>query len=270
MSEYKYLGNNKALVKLRQHDFIVDTSSDDLALPIIVGNEWESQLMDLALSKLEKGGTFVDIGANIGCYSILAAHKIGPTGKVISFEPNPRTIEVLKGNVVVAQLSGTAGVIEVKEFALGSRSGSFNLMYENNRSGGAYISNDPNARRTEKGWINTEVQVKKWSEIFPVEFKPDLIKIDVEGHEVDVLRGAEDFIKHANGFSILMEAIPDMWRGQGHDPIEFIKYLKGLGFSISLVEHSGEIKKIDDAANLVEQLDFSSKSGFGGHLLTEK
>lgn len=53
---YKYLGDNKALVKLRQHDFVVDTSSIDLSLPIITRNDWEPKLLNLALSKLHRGG----------------------------------------------------------------------------------------------------------------------------------------------------------------------------------------------------------------------
>jgi FkbM family methyltransferase len=201
----------------------------------------------------------------------MAAHAVGRKGKVFSFEPNPRTAEILKLNATITQMTDDACAIDVKEVALGNRNGEFNLMYMPNMSGGAYISNEPNAFRTEKGWANTQVLVRKWSEIFPSNFRPDLIKIDVEGHEVDVLHGVDDFINSNEGFSILMEASPDMWRGQGHDPMGFMKYLRRSGFEIKLVEHTGNVEKADDFEKLLNKLDYLSSSGEGfGHLLVEK
>lgn len=272
MDTYKYLGNNRALVSLEGHPFIVDTSSHDLAFPIILKHSWEIELTSFVMSLLPIGGVFVDAGANIGVFSVLGAHKVGSSGRVVAFEPNPRTCGVLKANAVLTAASKSgAATVEVNELALGNKNTSTNLMFMDDMTGGAYISNEAGAMRKEKGWSNVSIQVVKWDDFFGADFKPDVVKLDVEGHEVDLLSGASGFLETQTGFSIFMEACPDMWRGQGHNPVEFLRFLDSKKCGISVVDYHGRIASVSGFESIITLLDDMSRSGNGfGHLLLKK
>lgn len=262
--EYIYLGDSRAITKLQDYPFIVDTRSLDLALPIIFGNTYEQCFMSLLLSKLPVGGVFVDCGANIGAYSYLAAHKLGKRGQVYAFEPNPRAASVLRANARLAYDFGGAP-IDTRQVALSSRSGTSNLMYLEEFSAGAYVSNESNAKRNEPGWSNLSVTLCKWDDVFDDTFCPDLVKIDVEGQEVDLLLGARNLINSSQPLYIFMEACPDMWRGQGHDPEWFIEQLIRWDFRIAVVDASANLS--DETSNpkaVVTMLDELAKSGYGG------
>src|SRR5208283_722027 len=73
----------------------------------------------IIMAHLKPGGVFIDIGANVGYYSIKAFHRLGPSGRVLAIEPNPVVIRRLKRNM---SLSG-ADAIELYEVALSDRAG---------------------------------------------------------------------------------------------------------------------------------------------------
>ncbi|MEM6996443.1 MAG: FkbM family methyltransferase, partial [Myxococcota bacterium] len=60
---------------------------------------WEALQTKALLERLEPGDTFVDVGANLGYYTVLAAKKVGPSGRVFAFEPDPESFALLKRNV---------------------------------------------------------------------------------------------------------------------------------------------------------------------------
>jgi len=226
----------------------------------------------MVMHLLPRGGIFVDVGANIGVYSVLAAHKIGTEGRVVSFEPNPRTAEILRANALLTGVaSNDAATIEVNEIALGNRSEKTNLMFMENMTGGAYISNEREATRSERGWSNVPVTVERWDDFFDGDFKPDVVKLDVEGHEVDAMAGADGLLCREGPISIFMEAVPDMWRGQGHEPTHFIEGLISRGLGISVIDHKGNSLGAGDPDSIVKRLDDLSRSGHGlGHLLLQR
>ncbi|MDX1348779.1 MAG: FkbM family methyltransferase [Putridiphycobacter sp.] len=132
---------------------------------------------------LKTGDTFVDAGANIGFLSLLAAEIVGPTGNVHAFEPYPATVEILEQNKALNNYSQ----IEIHSFALGNESGQQTIFTENENRGGASIVNHSdgnglmiNVERLDTVEINSKVNV---------------LKIDVEGYEFEVLKGAEQIIK---------------------------------------------------------------------------
>lgn len=77
----------------------------ELARQIYIGGEFDPNEFALLGAVLREGMTFLDIGANIGVYSLFAAKKIGPSGTVIAFEPSPREFSALAGNVALNRLA---------------------------------------------------------------------------------------------------------------------------------------------------------------------
>lgn len=139
---------------------------------------------DLAVLRrlLSPGEVFVDCGANVGLWTIAAAMEVGPTGSVYSFEPNPTVFNKLVRN---AELSGLENV-HGRQVALGAQSGEASLTCAGANS---QISSD---ETTGDETVNVPVRPL---DRFLSGRRVHGCKIDVEGYELEVLKGAEELIE---------------------------------------------------------------------------
>lgn len=138
---------------------------------------------------LPPGGTFYDIGANIGFFSLVGSRLVGPQGKVFSFEPMPQCVAQTREH---AQLNGLSN-ITVFEVAVSSRSGTERLLLGRETTWNKLESTG------DAPYIEGQILVQTITidglaaqEKLP---PPDFIKIDVEGAEVDVLKGMAETIR---------------------------------------------------------------------------
>jgi FkbM family methyltransferase len=151
---------------------------------------WTTGVYDIAVSELlfrltSPGAVAVDAGANIGYMTGVLAVRTGPQGKVYAFEPNPVVADQLRENAArIGRLPGAARV-EVMQLGLSDTEGHAVLAYpdghaENQRLG--YLTTGPRN--------GIEVETRRLDEIIG-DGRLDVMKMDVEGHEPAVLRGAE-------------------------------------------------------------------------------
>src|SRR5262245_54360926 len=99
---YCYLGGNRALTQLSTgQPFFVNTDDRGIATWIMLGGIWETFVDDVLCRLARPGMNFLDIGANMGYYSVKIGGLIGPSGKIFSFEPNPEIYPFLKDNMEV-------------------------------------------------------------------------------------------------------------------------------------------------------------------------
>jgi FkbM family methyltransferase len=133
--------------------------------------EHEPSVKEFLTSRFRPGEVFVDVGANIGAYSLRAASS---GMKVHSFEPNPENIKVLKRNVEINHLS-----IELVECGLGSVEGQAKMS-----------PNGALSRLSAEGAVVVPIHTLDGFDLTRV----DLLKIDVEGHELEVIKGARKTI----------------------------------------------------------------------------
>jgi len=130
---------------------------------------------------LQQGDVFVDVGAHIGKYTIVAAAKVGDKGKVISVEPFPPNFALLKENVLLNRL----GNVEVINVAAWNSSNQLRFFVgASSAHGGAYFNYDLNSITVKAEKIDRIVADAELSHV-------DWIKIDVEGAEYEVLQGLE-------------------------------------------------------------------------------
>ena len=127
---------------------------------------------------------FVDVGAHIGRYSVMMA-ILNKNGKVIAIEPEPNNIEALKYNIKINNLKN----MEVFPFAVGSNEGSIQLFYDKWFSSVASTIQDFQAKRY------ILVRCKKLDNLLAKIKQIDLIKIDIEGFELEALRGAKNVLE---------------------------------------------------------------------------
>lgn len=146
--------------------------------------DYEPETFAFLRDNLKPGDTFLDIGAHIGLFSVVAARIVGEHGRVVSFEPTPGTRAVM-GEVL--RVNGFAGFVEVRAEAVAAKRGT-TVFYDS----GDEIPVVNSLVRGEQSRNEFEVQVISLDE-FVIEngVKSDCIKIDVEGSELDLLLGAE-------------------------------------------------------------------------------
>lgn len=154
--------------------------SDDKYLADIEGT-FEPNMVELFDSLIKPGDTVLDVGANIGCTSILFGNR---AEKVICFEPSPTTFRFLKKNI---QASGLMNVFP-ENLGLGKVYGSFELTFSADNRAGGFVSNKIQASSGHKVEIVEVVPGDAFVQKNAI-CKIDFIKIDVEGFERDVIDG---------------------------------------------------------------------------------
>jgi FkbM family methyltransferase len=173
--------------------------SDVIGAPIALFGIYEYAVTHLLRKYLGPGDVFVDVGANVGYYSVLAAGAVGGGGRVFAFEPNPRVRARLERNVA---LNAMAGVVEVRPEAASVTDGMVHLVEPNDptNAGLAFVDTRADARGIEV----QAVRLDGVPELLPR--PPSLLKVDVEGGESDVFRGASGMLESPEGPSILFES----------------------------------------------------------------
>jgi FkbM family methyltransferase len=167
---------------------------------IYVFGVWEPDLTAWLRARLSAGDVVVDVGANIGYYTTLAARAVGPSGAVIAVECLPSIAAVLRQNIALNQLHN----VEVNVLAVGADRGETQVY-----SGGA--DNMGASSTNGEGSVAATVPVRTLDEIL-ADRRSDrisFIKIDVEGDELKVLRGARRTLQTLRpGAAVLVEVSP--------------------------------------------------------------
>jgi FkbM family methyltransferase len=146
--------------------------------------QWEPAISDWLRANLKAGDTVIDVGANVGWYSLLAARLVGPAGKVVSVEASPTIAKKLAANIGLNP--DLAGRITVHQCAAGDHEGEISLY-----SGAAENSGQTTTVGTAGAKADATVPLKPLSTILAgVDLqKVRVIKIDVEGAEASVVAG---------------------------------------------------------------------------------
>lgn len=134
---------------------------------------------------LKSNSVFLDIGANIGVYSIIAASKI-KKGKIYAFEPIPCIVEILNQNIRLNEISDRVSIIQK---VVSDKSGMVKFVIQD-ISEVSHISTDNKSKNT----LIPSIRLDDFCKLEKIKFI-GAIKIDVEGAEMKVLKGLEDYLK---------------------------------------------------------------------------
>lgn len=191
---------------------LVALSTNDLFESYGVGphcfrrGDWEQHIERYITNHVRPGSVALDIGANIGYFTAVLSLKTGPEGLVYAFEPVPVTLEHLKLTIRANDL----GNVTLVEGALGDESKQVTITYSPEVLGNASLrerKHSPNARRSEVTMRTLDSLYEEGSIR-----QCDFIKMDVEGYELNVLRGGTRYLRDS-GADILFEYNPRMTEG---------------------------------------------------------
>ena len=245
-------GNNPKLAKIYQKigktvlpEFIeydghkIFLESEDSINIATFGYEHEKFELNLFKGSLKKGDIVLDIGANIGLYSLSAAKIVGDSGKIYSFEPDPITFKNLKKNIESNKFNN----VELINKAVSNKTGTIGFTSSENISSRSknHIKLD-NESDTNSIKIPT-IKIDDFFENRNIEI--NIIKMDIEGAEFEALKGMKKIIDKNKHLKIFLEFSPFMLKRLNTDIVEMMNFFKYYNFKIN---------KINEQENKLEEI----------------
>jgi FkbM family methyltransferase len=198
----------------------------------------EYWMAEYLASAVRSGTTVLDVGAYVGYFTLLAAQRVGPRGRVLAFEPHPESRAALLGNVRANHLQDRV-VVSAVALSVASASRAFALEPNPTQSG---LADDGEAT------IDVRCVAADDHLTGP---PPDTIKIDVEGAELDVLSGMGETLRRAGDVVLVIECNPETLQRTGVSPQVLLERLRALDLEPRLIdERSGRLLAADLSAIL--------------------
>jgi FkbM family methyltransferase len=198
---------------LRGARFVLGAFAGECGGASVYFNRIEQEQTELMVRSLQQGQTFFDIGANAGYYTILGSRLVGVSGRVVAFEPSIRNLHYLYRHVEVNRTGnvdvfsgGCAEKMSLELFSQGDNCATGRLRKDDDENAGAPVP-----------VISIDLFVQRTGIV------PDVIKIDVEGAELSVLKGAQAVLRSSKPL-VFLSIHSDKLRE------ECLELLSGLGY----------------------------------------
>lgn len=210
---------------------------------------------------LKPGMVFLDVGAHVGYYTRSAAALVGARGRVVAFEPHPKTFDFLSKNIAGMQnvtalqmaVSESEGTAELHDYLMMSASGSLHYDESLLNLQRAHVTHTDIAPRIARDFPVQTFTVKtitidqclRERGITQV----DVIKMDIEGAEMSALRGMQTTISQSPHLRLIMEYNPQALKSSGYLPEEALQTVLAMGFNrVSVIERDGSLTDVTHQA----------------------
>lgn len=227
------------IIDCKEARYILFNTNDAISMTLYKSGQWEEQL--LMLSRFFIDGTdapvILDIGANLGAYSIPLAKSIQPKGGVIyGYEPQKTVYYQLCGNIVLNRLDN----YEALNCAVGEESGFIDIPSidydEHHNVGGFSLIKEYREGQGIDQYCNYKKSIKTpmiTLDSITIPKSPSLVKIDVEGYELNVLKGGKKFLEQHCYPPLLFEVWGYEWFTM--QSRELLSYIVELGYDITKI-----------------------------------
>jgi len=234
-----YLGDGVAVTFL-PNEMPIYVNSNDFgpSSNFINGGIYEADNLSVLLSFVRDDTVFLDIGANLGFFSLNVTRRVHQFGKVHAFEPHPELARLLRGSAFLngfSSMDGSSGSLITHVIGLSdlNRRGELYYPADHLGGGGVFVNSTP-------GSTKISADLRTIDDYFGEDFVCDLVKIDVEGHEPNVLLGMQKTIKRSPHIKIVFEKLT---RNTGsEDAIETL--LRGLGLDLYGIQSGARLQKL--------------------------
>lgn len=212
-------------------------AENDFAGAALLEGRFEDPERAFVARFLKPGMTVLDIGAHKGLYSLISALKIGSSGHVHAFEPSPRERKRLNQHIRLNRCRN----VSVYDFALGESEGSADLFVVQGTETGCNSLRPPDVVQPVR---SIRVPVKVLDDVLRERqiSAVDFIKLDVEGAELSVLKGAKRLLGGHHRPVILCEVQDQRTAPWGYAAIEIIKYVRSFGYSWFELDEFGAMR----------------------------
>lgn len=221
------LFKNVSIVKVKnkvEYDIIIDPSNGFVDKQIFFYKDFEPEVKDIFLKYVKKGSTVLDIGANIGAHTLFLSKIVDDTGKVISFEPIKKIYEQLRKSIAINDFKN----ITLNNFALEDKEFETKINIVGENMGGSSIYKDKSIDFDFIAEENIRVKILDNLDLPKINF----IKMDVEGYEWNVIKGAKKLLERDRP-NIIFEYNPLTYDKELEgDSIKILEYLKSLNYKL--------------------------------------
>lgn len=209
--------------RMNAFDFEIHRKADQyISGDLARENIWEPFETDVFRRICRTGDFVLDIGGNIGWYSVVASHILGNQGRLITFEPDPDNFTLLARNVARCP---NAPATELRHEAVGESLGTVKLFLSATNLGDHRIFDDG----TDRAFV--EVHLRTLDSLLANETRlPDIVKSDTQGSEARILKGAQGLLSAGWRPVFLMEFWPFGLTGSGDDPLALWDLLVRLDY----------------------------------------
>lgn len=233
-----YVGHDRVLLRTANgYKMWVDARDVSITPHLILDGVYEEHTDAVLRSLVKPGMRVLEIGANVGLFTLLMAHRTGTTGSVLSFECDPTLAQILRDNV---EVNGFSRIVTVDERAVSERPGTLRFYTaEKHRGGGTLVEGlqqIPELRTTERREIDVEATtIDEVMKQHPSSF--DFIKVDAEGAETAIFRGGSSLIAdRSRTLTIMVEFAPAFMQRAGDDPSRHLTMLQADGFRLHRID----------------------------------
>ena len=194
-------------------------------------------------SACRDGMTFLDVGANLGYYTALAARAVGPNGRVLAVEPDPDSFGYLEQTIA----ANAVGNVEAFPVAASDAPATLPLYIStDNRGDNRLYASGEDRPQVEVAARPLDALLRE-NKIDTV----DLIKIDVQGYEPKVIAGLRETITSSPNLTLLTEFWPQGIDEAGEDANEFLQTLRELGLTLHELQPDGSLAELTDDTDLI-------------------
>lgn len=199
---------------------------DMIQQTILLEGIWDPALTDLVSTTLKPGDVFIDVGAHVGYFSLLAGRRVTPTGTVLSIEPNPVALEQLHQNVERSRLRH----VLIAHTACGHSHEPVRLHLHTESNSSMASLSAANAA----GGIEVDVACSTLDHLCAAHgiARADLVKIDVEGAELSVLRGMDRILRQMRPV-IVLELEPRLLSAFDTTTDSILSFLSAYGYRVA-------------------------------------
>jgi len=201
-----------------------------LPCDLIIDGIWEKKETEIIKNEIKEGDVVLDVGANIGYFTLIFAKLVGPQGKVFAFEPEPNDFNLLKKNV---EVNGYRNVV-IKRKAATEINGKIKLYLSKNNSGQHRIYE---SKEVSKNFVSVDkIKLDDYFKNLPCFEKISFVKMDIEGSEIGALNGMTSILSKNKNLKILIEYSPIQIRDYGAEPKALLDILKKNDFNFYLID----------------------------------
>jgi FkbM family methyltransferase len=225
----------KSVARVQGHKMFLDPRDH---LNLFSNGIYEPFETEIVKTEVRKGDIVLDIGANIGYYTLIFANLVGPEGKVFAFEPDPGNFDLLEKNV---EANGYHNVILVNK-AVSNKNGKIKL----------YLSDDIGDHRTYDpgdGRKFVEIEAVRLDDYFKQgTSRVNFIKMDIQGAEWEAIQGMNLLLQKNRDVKVITEFSPKLLRISGIRPEDYL----GL-----LINHDLKLYHADERVQKIEPVDIT-------------
>lgn len=233
----------------------VDPHDQGVDQALLFGGDHEGDQKRLLLELIGPGMVVIEVGANIGDYTLAFADKCGPAGRVVAFEPSPETFAILCKNI---ELNGYRNVVPVNK-AVSNAAGDASLFEDSESSGNTSLFRGVVPSPTS----GIEVQATTLDDYVRSNGigRLDFIKTDAQGSEYLILSGAANCLRRFRPV-VCLEFWPLGIDNSGAHPLELLAQLRSLGYTLAIIPD--RVHRTDRLAPSSDEEILSECSARGG------